>query len=203
MARIKFKADKDAESTGGGGGGNFAAAPRGIYWLQIVEASDGKRTKPDGGKYPNTPMTQFVLEIADDDDRGALGKRVWHNVTWIPRGTGEKANSGHGMAVHWLHATNMPFDGEFDFDEQDFLAQEHCMVRALLEVETYTKVGTDGKSYTNEKNAVREVYTEAHPEPTELPPPPVARAAKPAAAAVGGRKPLVKNEDGVVEEVPF
>jgi hypothetical protein len=171
MARISFDADKDAESVGGGGN-KFPAAPRGVYWLQVTDVSDGLKTSHEA-KNPGVSKTQFVLEIADGE---YVGTKVWHTVTWIPRGKGEKATPGHGMAVHWLHACKMKFDGQFDFDEQDFLEEGHCMVRALLEVEQYQS--KDGK-YTNEKNVIAQVYTENHPEPAELP------AASKARATVG------------------
>jgi len=164
MAEIDFDADAKTESTAGaGGGGNFSPAPRGIYTLQIADHSDGLRTQ--SGKYIGTPITKLTCEIADECEH--FGKRVWHNVTWIPRGTGEKANSGHGMAVHFLHAVGLPFDGKFKFAESDLQGRTF---RALLGITTYDKV-VNGKTYTNEKNFIEEVYTEAHPEPTELPAP--------------------------------
>lgn len=164
MAEIDFDADKEAESTpGAGGGGNFSPAPRGIYTLQVADHSDGQRTQ--GGKNPGTPITKMTCEIADDGEH--FGKRVWHNVTWIPRGTGEKANAGHGMAVHFLHAVGLPFDGKFKFAESDLQGRTF---RALLGITTYDKV-VNGQTYTNEKNFIEEVYTEAHPEPDELPAP--------------------------------
>lgn len=200
MTRIKFNADKEAETTGGGGG-KFTPKQRGIYWLQIMEASDGDVTS-DKAKNPGVPITKFRLEVADDDERGQLGAHVYHSVTWIPRGTGEKAAKGHGMAVHWLHATKMPYEGAFDFDEQDFLQEGHAMIRALLEVETYDKLGTDGKTYTNEKFDVREIYTDTNPEPAELPQPPTKRAKAPAGAKPGAQ--YVKDGAGKLEEeVPF
>lgn len=196
MARIKFEADKDAESTGGGGGNNFAPKVRGFYKLQICEVSNGEVTSANA-KTPGVPITKFRLEVAEGDQIGAY---VYHNVVWTPRGTEEKAKPGHGMAVHWLHATSMPFSGKFDFDEDDFLKPEHALINALLEVEPYEKI-VSGKSYTNEKYVIREVYTEAHPQPDELPPPPKPKAPRAAvgavapAGAVAGRK--------VDDDVPF
>lgn len=175
MARISFKADKGSESVGGGSGNKFAAKVRGFYTLQICEVSNGKLTS-DTAKNPKTPMTNFRLEVADDDSRDQLGAHVYHNVTWIPRGTEEKAKPGHGMAVHWLHACHMPFDGQFSFDEDDFLKAEHAMVHVLLEVEPYKTV-KGGRTYNNEKYVIREVYTEDHPQPDTLPEPPKPKAA--------------------------
>lgn len=202
MAKIKFRADSKEESVSGGGGGKFAPKVRGIYNLQIVEASDGEVTSQQA-KNPGVPITKFRLEVADDDERGQLGAYVYHSVTWLPPGT-----KGHGMAVHWLHATNMPYDGAFDFDEQDFLAQDHALVRALLEVEEYDKV-KDGVTYVNEKFVVREVYTDTHPAPDELPPPRKAKEpAHPGLARTAGKPPTggprrSEATQAELEEVPF
>lgn len=188
MAKIHFKADKTAESAGGGQ--RFSAAPRGIYTLQIAEHSDGEVTT--GGKYVGTPITKFVLEIADEGPH--FGKKVWHNVTWIPRGSGEKANGGHGIAVHFLHAVEMDFDGEFDFDESDFQGR---MFRALLGVETYTK-----GDYVNEKNVIEEIYSEGHPEPKELPAARPAAASKPANGKPAAA-PKQATKQPELDDVPF
>lgn len=186
---LSFKGDEAAETTGGGGGGNFTAAPRGVYWLQIVEAKLTK-TGPNA-KNPGVPMLQFVLEVADDDARDALGKKVWHNVTLIPRGNGEKAAGGHGIAVHWFKATKMRMDGK-PFKIEDFLEQDHSMVQGFLEEDSYTK-----GQYTNASNKLVQVYTDTHPAPTseaEWPEPPKKKAA-PAAGA--------QRSQAEMDEVPF
>ena len=163
MARINYRGDAGAESPRQGGQAKFQPAPRGIYTLQVADHSDGEVTQ--SGKNLGTPRTKLVCEIAD---KGAhFGKRVWHNVVWIPRGNGEKPNPGHGMAVHFLHAVGMQYDGDFSFEESDLQGRQF---RALLGVTTYDKV-VNGKTYTNEKNVVEEVYTERHPEPASTPPP--------------------------------
>jgi hypothetical protein len=205
MARIAFTADKAAESTGAGGG-KFPPKIRGFYALQICEASDGLRTKATA-KNPNVPYTNFRLEVATDDERGALGAHVYHNVTWIPRGTEEKAKAGHGMAVHWLHACKMPFDGAFNFDEQDFLKPEHAMIHALLEIEEYEKAGTQpGQVFINERFVIWEVYTPEHPQPDELPPAPKKKEVRPAgvpAGAAAGSGAGAAAGSGQSDEVPF
>jgi hypothetical protein len=157
MARINYKGDAQAENASG----QFAPAPRGIYTLQIADYSDGEVTQ--GGKNPGTPITKLQCEIVDEGEH--FGKLVWHNVVWIPRGSGEKANPGHGIAVHFLHAVGLQYDGEFSFEESELQGRRF---RALLGVTTYNKV-VNGQTYTNEKNFVEEIYTEEHPEPDELP----------------------------------
>lgn len=164
MAEIDFDADKEAESVGGGGGGaQFSPAPRGIYTLQIADHTDGEVTH--GGKNPGTPITKMTCEIADDGEH--FGKRCWHNVVWILRGNGEKANPGHGMAVHFLHAVGLPFDGKFKLNESELQGRTF---RALLGITTYDKV-VNSQTYTNEKNFIEQIYTDQHPEPDVLPPP--------------------------------
>lgn len=180
MAKIKFKADK-ADETTGGGGGNFEPAPRGIYTLQVADYTQGETTSANA-KNPGVPKTRLTCEIADEGPE--FGKKVWHTVTWISRGTGDKATPGHGIAIHFLHAVGMTFDGQFEFDESDFQGRKF---RALLEVEEYETV-KDGKTYTNQKNVVREVYTDAHPEPSELPAPPTKK--KAAASTNGAKQPV-------------
>ena len=88
MAHIKFNGRAE-DATAGGGGGDFKPAPRGFYMLQIADHSEGEKTVK--GKYPGTPITKFVCEIANEGEH--FGKKVWHNVTWIPRGKGEKPSN--------------------------------------------------------------------------------------------------------------
>lgn len=197
MAEIDFDADAQAESAPGtGGGGNFSPAPRGIYTLQVADHSDGEKTQ--GGKNPGTPITKMTCEIADDGEH--FGKRVWHNVTWIPRGTGEKANAGHGMAVHFLHAVGLPFDGKFKLNESELQGRTF---RALLGITTYDKV-VNGRTYTNEKNFIEEVYTESHPEPDELPTPRAQRKAAPKDARQAFNDKQADGSGAATEEaVPF
>lgn len=152
MARINYKADKQAESSE-----NYKPAPRGVYTLQIVDYSDGEVTK--SGKYPGTPMTKLVCEIAEHGEH--FGKRIWHNVVWVPRGSGAKANPGHGIAVHFLHAVGMNYDGEFEFDESELQGRTF---RALVGIKKYEK-NIDGKKVIYERNYIEQIYSEGHPEP--------------------------------------
>ena len=169
MAQISFNAKKEDETAGGGT--RFPKKVRGFYNLKISAVTDGMRTS-DQAKNPGVPMTQFKINIIGGGEQA--GALLFHSVTWIDRGTGEKPTPGHGMAVHFLHACGMPFDGHFAFDENDFMGMEFP---ALLEVENYEKE-KDGKTYLNEKYVIRAIYTGEHPQPKELPPPPAAKTAK-------------------------
>ena len=194
MVRINYRSDANAENTGQGGNAQFSPAPRGVYTLQIADFSDGEVTQ--GGKNPGTPITKLTCEIADEGEH--FGKRVWHNVVWVPRGNGEKANPGHGMAVHFLHAVGLQYDGEFSFEESDLQGRTF---RALLGVAAYDKV-VNGRTYSNEKNFVEELFTDQHPEPAsdELPPP---RRPRSAGAAKSAAKPNAEAHQPESDEVPF
>lgn len=193
MARINYRGDAEAETTQQGGNDYFKPAPRGIYTLQIADYSEGEVTQ--GGKNPRTPITKLICEIADEGEH--FGKRVWHNVVWIPRGTGAKPNPGHGIAVHFLHAVGLQYDGEFFFEESDLQGRRF---RALLGVTTYEKV-VNGQTYTNEKNFIEEIYTEQHPEPNELPAP--HKDNPKGTRELLKHKQVERHEVGDEEDVPF
>lgn len=183
---VAFKGDAADETTEGSGGGGFTAAPRGVYWLQIVDAKKTK-TSPQA-KNPGVPLLKFILEVADDDSRDALGKKVWHSVALIARGNDEKAAKGHGMAVHWFKACKLPLDGK-PFDIDVFVREGHCMVHAFLEEDSYEKV-VNGKTFTNPCNKIREVYTDTHPAPqseADWPPLPKPKPVKKPAAGGAGK----------------
>jgi len=206
MARWQTTADA-SEATAGGSKGGFEPAPRGIYTIQVANHKDTMTAK--GGKNPSRPMVILECEIADEGPE--FGKKVWYNIIQIPKG-----EKGHGFMVHALHAFGMPHDGDLDFDTDDFQGQQ---ARALLGVTTYEKKGDDGRVYVNKKNFVEELYTEAHPEPTDgtLPPPredkQAAKApqgssaaganAKEALAAGGVRERFGKAKNGNDEDAPF
>lgn len=174
MARINYKADANAEQNE-----QYKPAPRGIYTLQISDYSDGEVTKT--GKHPGTPMTKLICEICDEGEH--FGKKVWHNVVWVPPG-----RAGHGLAVHFLHAVGLPYDGEFEFDESELQGRRF---RALVGVKTYDKIN-EGQKITCEKNYIEEVYTEKHTEPKTLP--------IPIKIAEKLKKAVVHDED---VEIPF
>lgn len=181
MARWKMKADKEEETSGGGG--NFKPAPRGFYTIQVANVKDGMTQT-------QRPMVTLECEVCDDGPD--FGKKVWANVTQIPKG-----EKGHGIMVHSLHAFGLEYDGDLDFDTSAFQGMQ---ARALLGVRPYTKV-SGGRTYTNDVNFVEALYTDNHPEPATLPPEPAPRAAKPN----GGTAKAVEPKQGELmeDEVPF
>jgi len=179
MARWNMDADAQQETEGSSGGGNFTPAPRGIYTIQVANVKPGvTQTKRQ--------MVTLECEIADEGDE--FGKKVWHNVTQIPKG-----EKGHGIMVHSLHAFGLEHDGHLDFDPVE--AFQGQSARALLGVKPYTKV-KDGRSYTNDVNFVEALYSPNHPEPSELP-----TATQPHAQSSAKKSAEPVQQE--LEEVPF
>ena len=114
MARIQLKANA-AE----GEQGNFPPIPEGEYVLACADVKD--RTTKTG-----RAMATLELIVADGPYEG---RKLWHNVTMIPAG-----EAGHGLLVQALKAFGLAFDGQLDFDTQDFKGQG-C--RAKVVVKTY------------------------------------------------------------------
>lgn len=180
MGSWKGEADASEEADGTGGGGGFEPAPRGFYTIQVADYKEGKTaTQRD--------MITLTCEVADEGPE--FGKKVWHNVTKIPKG-----EKGHGFMVLSLHAFGMVDGSTFDFEPNKFQGQT---ARALLGVKPLTKV-KDGRTYTNMVNFVEALYTANHPEPAELPPAPAPRG-----SAVAAGVPVGARAEATQEEVPF
>ena len=197
---MKWRGDADIEKEGpgGGGGGNFSPAPRGFYTIQVADIEDAEAKS-------GRPMVKLTCEIADEGEH--FGKKVWMNITCIPKG-----EKGHGIMLHSLHAFGVELEGgPFELDTSALQGQQ---ANVLLGVEPYDKVH-QGRTYHNERNVVEELYTEKHPQPKELPPEKEkketpAAAAKPAASGVkmsGAKVPaaIAKAFPGskMKDEVPF
>ncbi len=60
--------------------------------------------------------TLFILEVLDEG--ASKGLTMPLSVTWIPKG-----RKGHGFCLQFLKAIGVPFDGELDFDTDDFVAE--------------------------------------------------------------------------------
>lgn len=177
MATWKIEADASEESSGSGKGNKFPAAPRGIYTIQVADYKDGISLNT------KRPTVSLTCEIADGPE---MGKRAgFVNITAIPKG-----EKGHGIMVHALHAFGLAHDGLLELDTSDF---QGLTCRALVGVEQYEKE-SNGRTFTNERNFIEQLYSEKTPEPSELPEPKNKKAAIPAKTSTS-----VHQE----EEVPF
>lgn len=112
MARITMEANaKEADG--------FLPIPDGEYILTCTKVTD--KTASTG-----RAMANLELTVGDGEYEG---RKVWHNVTFIPKG-----EDGHGFMVHALHAFGLPFDGSLDFDTSEFRGRS-C--KAQVNTETY------------------------------------------------------------------
>lgn len=102
-------------------------APEGFYKLRIEDVSETKNGAPRVTS-SGYPYVRVECEIASGDHEG---KKVWHNVTFMP--AGEK---GAGMAVHFLKNIGQAWEGEFEVEPENW-------VGALFEVKL--KVVHDAK----------------------------------------------------------
>ncbi len=135
MARIQMRADATKET------GDFSPVPDGEYVLACTGVQD--KTTQTG-----RDMVNLELTVEDGEFKG---RKLWTNVTMIPDG-----EPGHGMMVHALHAFGMPFDGDLDFETEEFKGR--CAKANVVQA-TYT----DAKSgQVKSKNEVKNWITENH-----------------------------------------
>ena len=102
---MTFKYESDTNDMRGG----FSLVPVGIYTLIIVKVTE--KTSKNGD-----PLVNAECEI--DDAGPYLGKKIWHNVTFIPKG-----GKGAGMAVHFLKSIGEPFEGEIDVNPSNWIGK--------------------------------------------------------------------------------
>lgn len=162
MGRINMRADASQES------GGYPLAEPGEYFLRV------KRVK-DGTTRTNRQKVDLLISILDEE--GVEVGSAFHTVTFIPEG-----QPGHGIWLHVNHALGLPYDGEVDFDTDDYLGKE-CRGRVIQD--TY-----EGKT----RNKIEEFYVEDDGN-QEAPAPAAAPAPAKAAAPAATPAPL--------EEVPF
>lgn len=84
--------------------------PKQWFMFEVVEhlTNDG-RTYPLEGftKKNNYPKVDLLCECVDEGEY--LGERIFHTVTFLPKG-----KDGAGMSVHWLKIINQPFEGKVE-----------------------------------------------------------------------------------------
>lgn len=119
--RVQLSADASQEAKG------FEPLPEGYYFVTVKKVTDG--TAKSG-----RPMALLELEVNDGPWKN---RKLWHNVTFIAKG-----EKGHGFTVQVLKAFGLQFDGDLDFDTQDFRGQT---AQAHVGVEEWTAEGKTGK----------------------------------------------------------
>ena len=116
-----MKMDRNQENSG------FDPLPDDKYLLTVTAVTDKMTAK-------GWNMARLELTVAEGIYEN---RKLWHNVTFIPAydDRGEK-QKGHGMCVHACHAFGLEFDGDVDFDTQEFKGKS-----------AYAKVGTEKREW--------------------------------------------------------
>jgi len=162
---IRMNADKKQETTG------FPLVPDGDYLLKIRKVTDGSASQQS--KNPGCEKIQAIIDIIDEATDEKVGSLVT-TVTFIPEG-----KAGHGIWLHFNHAFGMPYDGEVDFNTQDYVGQTS---RGRIYTDTY-----NGKK----SNKIGELYVADGEEPAGSP------------SGSGGGSESGGGSSADLEEVPF
>jgi hypothetical protein len=105
----------------------FQPAPEGIYNLVIRDTEEKITQHGD-------PMIAVECEI--DDKNEWLGKRVWHNVTFLKPDKDGKPRKGAGMAIDFLKRIGEPWEGQFEVNPVNWVGKTF---RAKLKIENDLK----------------------------------------------------------------
>lgn len=99
------------------GGGQKKLLPKQWFTFEIVPftTKDGSKTYPLEGytKKNNYPKVDVLVEVVDEGE--FKGERVFHTVTFMPKGT-----EGAGMAIHWLKTIGEPHEGKIRPNPQNW-----------------------------------------------------------------------------------
>lgn len=99
--------------------GGFSPAPKGTYVLVVKEVTEGMSQSKHN-------QVKVVLEIAEGEHKG---KKVWHNITFIPAG-----QPGAGFAKAWLKHIGQSHEGKVLVAPSNWIGRK---LEADLDVEGY------------------------------------------------------------------
>lgn len=115
--------------------GDFSPAPAGTYTLKVLEIEEGKSQRGHN-------MVNVTLAIVG----GSFdGKKVFHKVTFIPKG-----EPGAGFSKHWLKVIGQPYEGEVTVSP---LRWRGARLEADLSVEDYE----NKEGVTKKKNKLENI----------------------------------------------
>lgn len=94
--------------------------PKKWFKFEVVEfVSKAGESYPKDGftKESNYPKVDILAEVKDDPE--FEGERVFHSVTFLPKG-----KPGDGMAIHFLKTIGQPWEGKFKVESSDWVGSE-------------------------------------------------------------------------------
>jgi hypothetical protein len=122
--------------------------PDGNYRLGCIGVEDKKASS-------GRDMVVLSLEVLE----GAYsGKKINYYLTLIP-----EKQKGHGMTVHAFHAFGLPFDGDVDFNSEDFKGLS-CQAQIIVE-DVPGKGKWAGKTFRNSK--IADFFTDEYEPPPQ------------------------------------
>lgn len=118
-----FTHDFAPESDGKG----FTLLPDGEYELQITKTEERKTQK-------GYPMVNCECEVVNNPEYN--GRKVFHNVSFLPKETDGKPTPGAGMSTHFMKCINQVNEGIADIDCASWVGEKF---KAKLGSREYTK----------------------------------------------------------------
>lgn len=123
----------------------FSLLPDGTYELQITDIDEKKSGK-------GYPMVNVTCEVINNPEFN--GKKVFHNVTFMPKETNGKPTPGAGMSSHFLKCINQPYEGDITVDPVEWVGNKF---KAKVAEEDFTYNQGPKTGQTKKVNSIKEV----------------------------------------------